>query len=585
MKIIIIILAITSLCLGDYNQKIQDYINIVATQNKINIVTDKKIDKEFNFYINKKITPDTSIIVLKNLLNENGYVLEKSNDKFYIIKSKDQLLINKIEIYKLKYANTKNVKHQLENVLNGYFRNIKKTTTTKKKNPLTPYQENTNLRVDEETVETEEKMNFSILALDDKYISVTYKDDFVPRVALKIIKTMDVNPIKIRVSLKVYEVNTNALNEFGSQFSINSQMGGINMNPLEGNIALGVSTAPVKTNNIEISTAIHALIKTGDAIMTDEPSVTIIEGKKIKIAEGKTYPISVQSTDTTNSSTTNTVTTYENKETGLILYLHFKEFRSGIIFLTMNFKTVGVEEYDSNQKQIITTKREVNLDLMLPPGKQIDLAGLNHTTTKTIDGGIPFIQDIPLLGNLFKFNREQNEENTLVIQMTAHIVDEPTTKFKNVWEETKKPATSTPASKKTSKSTSTSTSVKKVKLSPPLPKLLTANKSLIPKIKFELGSCDLSANTIKDLESLANYLKQNKNKNIYINGYTDTSGNPYSNKQLSQMRADAVKNIIVTYGIDQHRVTSKGLGDINPIATNETREGRIKNRRIEILLN
>jgi len=251
----------------------------------------------------------------------------------------------------------------------------------------------------------------------------------------------------------------------------------------------------------------------------------------------------------------------------------------------MNFKTVGVEEYDSNQKQIITTKREVNLDLMLPPGKQIDLAGLNHTTTKTIDGGIPFIQDIPLLGNLFKFNREQNEENTLVIQMTAHIVDEPTTKFKNVWEETKKPATSTPASKKTSKSTSTSTSVKKVKLSPPLPKLLTANKSLIPKIKFELGSCDLSANTIKDLESLANYLKQNKNKKIYINGYTDTSGNPYSNKQLSQMRADAVKNIIVTYGIDQHRVTSKGLGDINPIATNETREGRIKNRRIEILLN
>ena len=74
----------------------------------------------------------------------------------------------------------------------------------------------------------------------------------------------------------------------------------------------------------------------------------------------------------------------------------------------------------------------------------------------------------------------------------------------------------------------------------------------------------------------------NPETQIVVKGYTDSSGNYHYNKNLSKIRADAVKEYLVYRGIPASRINSVGMGSTNPIQSNDTHEGRLKNRRVEI---
>ena len=104
----------------------------------------------------------------------------------------------------------------------------------------------------------------------------------------------------------------------------------------------------------------------------------------------------------------------------------------------------------------------------------------------------------------------------------------------------------------------------------------------LKEITFDSGNAVIK----KESEQILNYtfqeLKDNPNMKIEIRGYTDNVGNAYSNKKLSQERADAVRLWLVKKGIDALRITAIGFGIENPIADNSTEEGRKKNRRIEL---
>ena len=81
---------------------------------------------------------------------------------------------------------------------------------------------------------------------------------------------------------------------------------------------------------------------------------------------------------------------------------------------------------------------------------------------------------------------------------------------------------------------------------------------------------------------MAKILKAFSAVNLKIGGYTDNTGSAEGNLNLSQKRADAVKNAIVAMGIDGSRITTEGYGSAHPVATNDTEEGRKQNRRIAI---
>ena len=103
----------------------------------------------------------------------------------------------------------------------------------------------------------------------------------------------------------------------------------------------------------------------------------------------------------------------------------------------------------------------------------------------------------------------------------------------------------------------------------------------LKNINFETGKAKLIDKSLAELDKLAEYLINNKSVKIQINGYTDNVGTEKFNLKLSDERAKAVKEYLVSKGISTERISYKGYGSSKPIATNYTPEGRELNRRVE----
>jgi OmpA-OmpF porin, OOP family len=99
-------------------------------------------------------------------------------------------------------------------------------------------------------------------------------------------------------------------------------------------------------------------------------------------------------------------------------------------------------------------------------------------------------------------------------------------------------------------------------------------------VMFNINSTRLTANSYPAIKELADSLKTNPDLDLTIEGHTDNLGNAAYNIQLSINRAESVKKVLVSLGIADRRIQVKGFGDDKPVATNDSAEGRAKNRRV-----
>ncbi len=102
-------------------------------------------------------------------------------------------------------------------------------------------------------------------------------------------------------------------------------------------------------------------------------------------------------------------------------------------------------------------------------------------------------------------------------------------------------------------------------------------------VTFETNSAELTPESEKMLMKALNTLNAYPDMKVEIRGYTDNVGSAAYNLQLSQRRADAVRNWLIAKGISPNKITARGYGEQNPIASNYTKEGRRLNRRIEFV--
>lgn len=103
-------------------------------------------------------------------------------------------------------------------------------------------------------------------------------------------------------------------------------------------------------------------------------------------------------------------------------------------------------------------------------------------------------------------------------------------------------------------------------------------------ILFDFGKASLTGESAKAIEEIAAYLKNSSTVSIFIVGHTDNVGEFQMNIKLSKTRAETVKNELMTkHGIDGTRLTAEGVGQLSPVSSNETEEGRQLNRRVEIV--
>ena len=114
-----------------------------------------------------------------------------------------------------------------------------------------------------------------------------------------------------------------------------------------------------------------------------------------------------------------------------------------------------------------------------------------------------------------------------------------------------------------------------------VPVILSDKKFLI---YFRQDSTEIAAQDFETLAKITEYLSRDADSEITVAGYTDSYGNYFYNQKLSQLRANNVKSYFVGQGIAASRINAIGFGSRNPIGDNATREGRNKNRRVEIRL-
>ncbi len=99
---------------------------------------------------------------------------------------------------------------------------------------------------------------------------------------------------------------------------------------------------------------------------------------------------------------------------------------------------------------------------------------------------------------------------------------------------------------------------------------------------FNSGSSSVSPGAISKLNSLGDTLVRYPESRIVVKGHTDSVGDESLNLRLSEDRARNVKNLLIAQGVAEYRITSIGLGEQLPVATNSTEVGRSQNRRVEI---
>lgn len=111
-------------------------------------------------------------------------------------------------------------------------------------------------------------------------------------------------------------------------------------------------------------------------------------------------------------------------------------------------------------------------------------------------------------------------------------------------------------------------------------------QGLVSKLKsdilFDTGKSDLKPAAKANLKQMADIMKKYPEDVLTVKGYTDDTGSSQINEKLSKNRAEAVRTTLVSNGIPSGTIVAQGLGPAMPVADNKTKEGRAKNRRVEI---
>jgi outer membrane protein OmpA-like peptidoglycan-associated protein len=103
-------------------------------------------------------------------------------------------------------------------------------------------------------------------------------------------------------------------------------------------------------------------------------------------------------------------------------------------------------------------------------------------------------------------------------------------------------------------------------------------------VLFEVNGSSLQPGARSELARLAEYLDQNPNSTVLVEGHTDNTGSSAYNMRLSELRADSVRDFLVANGVSPLRIRAVGYGETRPEAPNDNAAGRQQNRRVDIVI-
>jgi outer membrane protein OmpA-like peptidoglycan-associated protein len=122
------------------------------------------------------------------------------------------------------------------------------------------------------------------------------------------------------------------------------------------------------------------------------------------------------------------------------------------------------------------------------------------------------------------------------------------------------------------------------KANPKAPIIKSDSTITLSEVLFEVNSYRLKQELISTLDSIATFLRKERKADVDVSGHTDNTGKEDYNLTLSSQRAEVVAEFLLDRGVDPERVNFMGMGSSQPVLSNDTPEGRRKNRRVEILI-
>ena len=103
-------------------------------------------------------------------------------------------------------------------------------------------------------------------------------------------------------------------------------------------------------------------------------------------------------------------------------------------------------------------------------------------------------------------------------------------------------------------------------------------------VLFDTGRAELKSGASRKVDQLAQFLVEHPDRRVQIDGFTDSVGTDSYNEDLSQRRANAVRDALIARGVDSSRIGTEGYGKSYPVATNSDSGGRQLNRRVEVVI-
>ena len=115
---------------------------------------------------------------------------------------------------------------------------------------------------------------------------------------------------------------------------------------------------------------------------------------------------------------------------------------------------------------------------------------------------------------------------------------------------------------------------------PPAPSV--QERLVLRGVNFATNSAEIDPASAVVLDVAADQLRERRGVSVVVEGHTDSTGSDANNQALSQRRADSVRQYLVRKGVPAERLGARGFGESNPVASNDTADGRAMNRRVEL---
>lgn len=259
------------------------------------------------------------------------------------------------------------------------------------------------------------------------------------------LRQLDIAPIQVLLEASIAEVTLTNETQFGVQFYLNGPhnqgvltqgstvpLAGVT-NPLTGGTTTGPAIAApypgfsyMYMNGANIQVILNALDQVTHVEVISAPEVMVLNNQLASLEVGDQVPIlsgEAQSTVTADSPVVNSV---EYLDTGIILKVTPRVNRSGQVMMDISQEVSGVNTTAASTIGSPTIQqRKIESSVSIQDGQTIALGGLFSDQRTVGRNGIPFLDRIPILGNLFSDNDDQHNRTELMVLITPHVVDSP----------------------------------------------------------------------------------------------------------------------------------------------------------------